>query len=736
MFIEDKKDKVFIPQTENTITANDYNQIKNEIQECISEAGLTPTKDVIQLPNALRTIAEASSTAASEYAAQALASKNAAETASNNAEQSATLAESAKEEAQQSADEAAAAAESAVSAHNQSDSAHADIRTTLAGKAEQTALTAHTARTDNPHAVTKAQVGLGNVDNTSDTDKPVSAAVQAALERKEDDEEFYPADYNWPDIRPAARPNSIVLLAGVKADYSAYDNLGFAATCEGGFNVFIDGVQYGETYASETQCSITWSQYSATAGFSVTKPQALSAHIVQIVPAGGNNITAFACKRVAASGMEQQGVLWAHFNISNAIALADSFYYFGVFNMPLLTAVTAKEDMLKILSMGSAFGSTPLAYIAQIDGSGASASSLSFPFNGNNANLSKVRLKNFPSSVYFRGTFGGQSGLKKIKSEGCALSLYSSDSVLQGAGALQTFPDFDWSGCITAKTFLTEAQNIQPFVLDLGYANVLTAFGITNTPNFKGLLVSPQAPFTGSSPQINVSYTGLDQAALVALFNSLPYNVGYTVVGSPTIQNGVASGFSETNYLTLSKGVDISQDFEWVFKIHTPTSSNADQRIMAYNAGTLCSIYLSGSSQLLRWWISSDSNGAHTINSYIAMPADTDIFIKAVHQNGVYTLSYSTDGNIYTEVGSLSFTPEGTTASAYVDIGVNHTSYYSPFLGSINLANSYMNVQGVPYFRGTAAMDKTINITGAAGAASLTAEQLAIVTGKGWTVTR
>ena len=34
----------------------------------------------------------------------------------------------------------------------------------------------------NPHGVTKSDVGLGNVDNTSDTDKPVSSAQQAALD--------------------------------------------------------------------------------------------------------------------------------------------------------------------------------------------------------------------------------------------------------------------------------------------------------------------------------------------------------------------------------------------------------------------------------------------------------------------------------------------------------------------------------------------------------------------------
>lgn len=49
-----------------------------------------------------------------------------------------------------------------------------------------TALTTHTARVDNPHAVTKAQVGLALANNTSDANKPVSVAQQAALDAKAD----------------------------------------------------------------------------------------------------------------------------------------------------------------------------------------------------------------------------------------------------------------------------------------------------------------------------------------------------------------------------------------------------------------------------------------------------------------------------------------------------------------------------------------------------------------------
>lgn len=44
-------------------------------------------------------------------------------------------------------------------------------------------LIAHITDFDNPHRVTKHQVGLGNVDNTSDADKPISRATQRELSR-------------------------------------------------------------------------------------------------------------------------------------------------------------------------------------------------------------------------------------------------------------------------------------------------------------------------------------------------------------------------------------------------------------------------------------------------------------------------------------------------------------------------------------------------------------------------
>lgn len=52
----------------------------------------------------------------------------------------------------------------------------------------ETTINNHIVDTNNPHGVTKDQIGLENVDNTSDLEKPISYAVQNALDEKADSE--------------------------------------------------------------------------------------------------------------------------------------------------------------------------------------------------------------------------------------------------------------------------------------------------------------------------------------------------------------------------------------------------------------------------------------------------------------------------------------------------------------------------------------------------------------------
>lgn len=68
----------------------------------------------------------------------------------------------------------------------------------------------HLSSTSNPHNVTATQVGLGNVDNTSDANKPISTATQTALNAKEPTisagttSQYWRGDKSWQTLDKSA----------------------------------------------------------------------------------------------------------------------------------------------------------------------------------------------------------------------------------------------------------------------------------------------------------------------------------------------------------------------------------------------------------------------------------------------------------------------------------------------------------------------------------------------------
>lgn len=63
------------------------------------------------------------------------------------------------------------------------------VKSALDAKANATDLSTHVNNLSNPHTVTATQVGLGNCDNTSDLNKPISTATQSAIDLKANDSE-------------------------------------------------------------------------------------------------------------------------------------------------------------------------------------------------------------------------------------------------------------------------------------------------------------------------------------------------------------------------------------------------------------------------------------------------------------------------------------------------------------------------------------------------------------------
>ena len=89
-----------------------------------------------------------------------------------------------------------------------------------------TTINSHIINTSNPHDVTKEQIGLENVDNTSDLDKPVSYAIQAALDEKADFEHMH--EDATTDVSGFMSPSDKVELADLRTkvgDISVSDQI-------------------------------------------------------------------------------------------------------------------------------------------------------------------------------------------------------------------------------------------------------------------------------------------------------------------------------------------------------------------------------------------------------------------------------------------------------------------------------------------------------------------------------
>ena len=474
----------------------------------------------------------------------------------------------------------------------------------------------------------------------------------------------FPKPASWADIRKSAQDGHIRLF--IDARYP----IGFIAAATGGYSIDIDGKHYADYNSAEQFCMADWSDYTDTEGYAIDYPAgANKAHILDIYPQIENeNINAFNCARVAASGYEKQGILWAHFNIDNIINLSKCFAYTEYYN-DLLIAVTAKKNLLIPNGLDYCFDNTP--------------------------NL-----------VYL--------------------------------------PKINYTNVINMNNFLTNAIALKNTVFDIREAKTAAIIGCYGTSskfmgNLKSLRISNEAPFDSiTSPQINVSYTGMNRIALVQLFNDLPYNVGYTVAGIPTISDNIVSNFSRTDNIQTSQSfVDNGQDFEFVFHIKTPSTAAYTGIFSVGNSAYSAMINFRAdkkiSANIVRGYGDVTSPMPNIFTQELAL--DTWYYIKWERINNVHTISYSIDGVNYTAGDSATCADH-----LYNDGGICvygwHAAYSANgYTGSINLNNTYIKVNDDYWFRGQPAITKTLSCVGCTGTADLTNDDKAIAENKFWIIT-
>ena len=177
-----------------------------------------------------------------------------------------------------------------------------------------------------------------------------------------------------------------------------------------------------------------------------------------------------------------------------------------------------------------------------------------------------------------------------------------------------------------------------------------------------------------------------------------------TVVGNfARIDKGVARGFTTANYLTYPEIFNISTADSWEMECKFTTGSNisTQQHVLSSSrfasAGSSCGAFIRVYSSKIQFLVPLTSN----ISSYISLEytadTDTEYVVKGEFTGTAYNLYVN--GEI---VATKESTSKGLYNASYNDklcIG-NATSKDCPFLGVLDLSQSYININGERWWSG------------------------------------
>ena len=343
--------------------------------------------------------------------------------------------------------------------------------------------------------------------------------AETLLNKKQILSEEWQKPSSWVDLRSGALPNSVYLLAAHSADYSTYPTLTVYAEVSDSstYDVYVDGIKKYSAVSSGTATTLSWG--TVATGYDVDYPSEFRTNIVRITPTDSTK-TITRINNQAGDATVMTGVLWAHFTTVNYMNLRLAFK-----NLTHLEAVTAKDDTLNVLDLSNVFdGCSELKTVPTFDGnSNYNYRDAQAAFSGC-VKLQKISFENFCTYRACSHMFNNCSALKKISTKNSVIKMWN--STFNGCAKLESLPDLANGSANAMDGLLSACTSLKETVLDLSGEASLTKLSIGATASkrvdgLKGVIVSPSAPFS-ASPFVDVSYTGLERAALVALFDSLP----------------------------------------------------------------------------------------------------------------------------------------------------------------------------------------------------------------------
>lgn len=163
-----------------------------------------------------------------------------------------------------------------------------------------------------------------------------------------------------------------------------------------------------------------------------------------------------------------------------------------------------------------------------------------------------------------------------------------------------------------------------------------------------------------------------------------PEYINLNVIGSPTINGSIVSGFSSSNYLTFNNSLVSKNNATYVFKVKLPSSMSSNQCI--FERDYFANLEFRSETQDFRAW-------NWQINQYEKIMDITfgKTYWFKINVNGdVKTYSYSEDGIDYTTAYTMNDNGTNTTTGNFY-IGIT-SRLGNIFQGSIDLSECYVKL--------------------------------------------
>lgn len=175
------------------------------------------------------------------------------------------------------------------------------------------------------------------------------------------------------------------------------------------------------------------------------------------------------------------------------------------------------------------------------------------------------------------------------------------------------------------------------------------------------------------------------------------------VVGNPTVDGFVYSGFSANNYLQLPREIDLgTNDFEFVIKVRMSKINSGAWEVIAVSK----SFSISNYRDFINFYVFDSVQGfSQDVSGQASFSAGDVLYLKITRTEDLFRSYYSNDGMNYTMLKSVTIS-NTVLPKLVLKLGGSTVSTPSDFIqsynfsGSIDLLETYLKIEGRTVWKG------------------------------------